>query len=416
MTPIEVAIVGAGQAGLAMSSVLTSEGVEHVVLERDRPASGWRSRWDSFTLVTPNWGIQLPGMEYDGPEPAGFLARDELVDRLDRWAAAVGAPIRSGVDVTEVVATDGGYRLTTNDGPLDARNVVIAVGTHQRPKWPRFADLAPDILQVHTAGYRNAGALPPGGVLVVGTGQSGMQIAEELHEAGRPVVLSVGKTGRLPRRYRGRETFRWALLIGFFDRTVDMLESPAARFTSNPHLSGARGGHTVNLHRFARDGIRLAGRISGLDGHQVTFGDDRDANIAFSDTVASEFRKLIDQRIEAQGIDAPPPDAENTDEHDGTEGFAAPRIGSLDLRREGISTIVWASGYAWDFSWVRPATLDAFGYPIQQQGVTDSPGLYFLGLHFMHRFKSGLLLGVGDDARHLAAHISGRRAAAPPRA
>jgi putative flavoprotein involved in K+ transport len=405
---VDVVVIGGGQAGLATSAQLRRWGIEHVILERESIASRWRRRWDSFTLVTPNWQIRLPDGEYEGRDPDGFLPRDEVVAHLERYADRIEAPVRLGVTVSEVVAHDGGYRVTTDDGPLDARNVVVAVGTHQTPRRPRLGRLDPGILELHTADYRNPGALPPGGVLVIGSGQSGMQIAEDLMLAGRPVVLSVGKTGRLPRRYRGRDIFRWAEFIGFYERTPDMLESPAERFSSNPAVSGARGGHTVNLHRFARDGARLTGKIAAMDGHRVTFADDLHANLAFADAVAGGFRQLIDQRIAERGESAPEPDPSNTDEHDGTEGFDQPGFAELDLRREGIASVLWASGFAWDFSWVRPAALDAFGYPIQRQGVTDSPGLYFVGLHFLHRFKSGLLLGVGEDAGHVADSIATR--------
>ena len=414
MTTTDVVVIGGGQAGLATSAQLARRGIDHLVLERDAIAARWRRRWDSFTLVTPNWQIRLPDAEYDGPEPDAFLPRDGIVAYLEGYADRIAAPVRTGVDVTEVVAEDGGFRLETTDGPHRARQVVVAVGTHQRPRLRALGRLDPDVLELHTADYRNPAALPPGGVLVVGTGQSGMQIAEELRRAGRRVVLSTGRTGRLARRYRGRDIFRWADVIGFYDRTVDVLESPAQRFTPNPAVSGAGGGHTVNLHRFARDGVELAGHVAGIDGRRVTFADDLHANLTFADTVAAAFRETIDQRIRDQGIDAPPPDPGNTDEHDGREGFAVTGPTELHLRRDGIGALIWASGFAWDFSWVRPAALDAWGYPVQQQGVAEHPGLYFVGLHFMHRFKSGLLLGVGDDAGHVAQTIAARLGAREP--
>jgi len=364
--------------------------------------------------VTPNWQIRLPDAAYTGDQPDAFLGRDEIVAHLEAYAERSGAPVRVGIEVTEVAARGDGYRVATSDGPIDTRIVVVAVGTHQRPKVPQLGRLAPDVLELHTADYRHPGALPPGGVLVVGNGQSGLQIAEELYLAGRAVTLSVGKTGRLARRYRGRDIFHWAEVIGFYDRIADQLASPAERFTPNPAVSGARGGHTVNLHRFARDGVRLTGRIASIDGRRITFADDLQANLAFADAVAAAFRQQIDARIRELGIDAPEPDPTNTDEHDGTEGFDAPAIRELDLRAEGIATVLWASGYAWDFSWVRPARLDDWGYPLQRRGVTDSPGLYFLGLHFMHRFKSGLLLGVGEDAVYLADDIASRLGATAP--
>jgi putative flavoprotein involved in K+ transport len=399
-------VIGGGQAGLAASAMLTREGIDHVVLEREAVGGGWHRRWDSFTLVTPNWTVRLPGAEYDGPDPDGFMPRDEVVAHLERYAERTGAPVVSGVEATEVTEHDGRYRIATTDGRYDARAVIVATGTFQRPKRPSIGSPAPDILDLHSSDYRNPDQLPPGGVLVVGSGQSGAQIAEELNEAGRPVTLAVGRAGRAPRRYRGRDTFRWIEAIGLFERPVEALDSPSERFEANPHVSGKRGGHTLNLHRFARDGIRLVGRMTAIDGRTVRFGSDLRASLAAADEFADGLRTGLDEFIAKAGIDAPPPDP--ADDHHGREGFDQPETTELDLAAEGIGTILWSAGYAWDFSWVRPARLDEFGYPIQRADYADSRGLYFLGLHFLHRQKSGLLYGVGDEARAIAAYVAGR--------
>jgi putative flavoprotein involved in K+ transport len=336
------------------------------------------------------------------------MPRDEVVAYLERYAASFSAPIRPGVEATEVrERPDGGYRVETTDGPIDARAVVVATGTFQRPSRPQVGALAADILELHTSQYRNPAQLPPGGVLVIGSGQSGTQIAEELHREGRDVVLATGSAGRFPRRYRGADIMRWAAKVGFYERRADSFDDPRERFRANAHVSGRDGGHTINLHRFAHDGIALTGRITGIDGGRVTFGDDLHANLRKADETSVGLRRQIEQAI-AQGRIEGSGSPDDVDEYAGTDGYDQPPISELDLRAAGIETVIWAGGYAWDFSWVRPATFDAFGYPIQRQGVTDAPGIYFLGLHFMDRFKSGLLVGVGDDAKHIAEDIAAR--------
>ena len=244
----DVVIIGAGQAGLGLSYCLTQQGVDHVILEKGDIGRAWREdRWDSFCLVTPNWTITLPGAEYAGDDPGGFMDRDDFVRNLEAWAKSFDAPIQSHTEVLSVAKIDAGFKLETTAGPLESRRVVLACATYQHPRIPGFAAaLDPEIQQVHAAGYRAPAALPPGGVLVVGSGQSGCQIAEELNRAGRKTALAVGDTGRLPRRYRGRDCIDWQNDIGLLDRTPDMLDSPAHRFRGDPHLSGARGGHTLS--------------------------------------------------------------------------------------------------------------------------------------------------------------------------
>jgi putative flavoprotein involved in K+ transport len=404
----DVVVIGGGQAGIAMSAMLTRRGVDHVVLERDAIAASWRGRWDSFTLVTPNWTVKLPGGEYDGPGPDGFMPRDEIVAHIERYARSFGAPVVTGIEATEVTARPtGGYRVTTNDGAYDARAVVVATGTFQQPLRPDVGTLDSSVMELHSAGYRSHEQLPDGGVLVVGSAQSGCQIAEELHEAGRRVYLSVSGAGRAPRRYRRRDVFRWLETIGFFERPVEALESPAERLAANPHASGKRGGHTINLHRFARDGIVLVGRVSGIDARRVRFASDLRANLEKADTFATELRGLIDKALARQGIEADPDD--DSDDYDGRDGFDQPGIAELDLADEGIGSVIWSSGYRRDFSWVRPARIDDWGYPVQRADYADSRGLYFLGLHFLHKQKSGLLYGVGDEAAAIADHVVGRR-------
>lgn len=400
-------VIGAGQAGLAVSHALRRLGSEHVILEQGQVAQAWRGRWDSFTLVTPNWTIRLPAGAYNGPDPDGFLPRDEIVAMLERYAA--GAPVRSGVQVTAVDPEPaGGFTVSTGSGPIRAANVIVATGTFQSERPSPFGSHLPArVLQLHTSGYRNPGTLPPGAVLVVGSGQSGCQIAEELLEAGRTVHLSVGTAGRVPRRYRGRDIFHWLAGSGFLDRTVDKLPSPKAKFAGNPHATGRGGGHTINLHRFARNGMRLHGHVQGVRGERVRFAADLHANLAAADTFAADLTGGIDEYIRNAGVDAPPPDAANTDEYDGHDGFAIPEQAELDLAAEGISTVIWAGGYRFDYSLVHAPVLDPDGFPITRRGVTRVPGLYFLGMHFLYDGKSSILYGVGGDAEHVARHLAG---------
>lgn len=411
---VDVAIVGGGQAGLSLSYWLTHHGVGHVVLERAQIGESWRSqRWESFCLVTPNWTIQLPGLEYNGNDADGFMARDAFISYLERYAHSFDAPVRQGVGVRAVDEDNGGYHLATSAGDLRAGKVVIAAGMYQTPRLPAFAGafagaIAGDIAQLHAGEYREPAALADGAVLVVGSAQSGCQIAEELQKAGRPVFLSVSNCGRLPRRYRGRDCIAWQNDLGFLDRTPEMLENPSLRFGGDPHLTGSDGGRTLSLHQFARDGMTLLGRVAGAEGHRLSLAADLHDNMATADAYAETFFRTIDEHIAATGIDAPAPAPDNTDDG-GPMGPLPPNPpATLDLARAGIRTIIWATGFSFDYSWVRFPVFDAAGFPVQQRGVSPQPGLYFLGMNFLYKRKSGIIFGVGEDARYLAEHIAGR--------
>lgn len=404
---IETIIIGGGQAGLAVSYWLQQYGREHLVLEAsDRPAQAWRQRWDSFTLVTPNWCFQLSGAEYAGNDPDGFMPRDEIIATFERYVADYSLPVRFGAAVAAVepLAERPGYLVRTQDGEFEAANAVIATGLYQRPKIPAFAAGLPgDVLQLHSGQYRHPGSLPPGAVLVVGSGQSGCQIAEELYRSGRQVYLSIGGTGRGPRRYRGHDIFHWLIWTRFLDRTPDMLPSSKARFTPNPQVSGAGGGHDLNLHQFARDGVTLLGHVRGGGDGALAVAADRNESLAKSEQTTAMLIKMIDGFIAKTGMDAP-------EEHlpELRDGYSGPEITELNLAASGITSVIWAAGYTFDFDLVKLPVLDGDRLPLAPRGVTDYPGLYFVGLPWLYKQKSGLLMGVGEDAAYLAAHIAAR--------
>lgn len=403
----DTVVVGCGQAGLAMSCLLTEAGVGHVVLDKgDRVGDSWRRRWDSFTLVTPNWFLRLPGHPYRGDDPDGHLTRDDVVSYLEEYAASFDPPVRFGVTVTAVrELTEGGYAVDTTAGSYQAANVVVAAGTFQHPRLPQFASRLPaDITQLHTSEYRNPERLGEGAVLVVGSGQSGGQIAEELLESGRDVYLSVGRTRRLPRRYRTRDGIWWAVQLGVTDQTVDDLDSPSERFEANPLISGKNGGRDLDLHRLTRDGMVLLGRLLDIEGKTAVVAGDLHDRLTAVDTQLAEFRRAVDRYVEEAGMEVP---TEPLDEP--RDGFAQEIIRRLDLDEAGIGTVIWATGYRWDFGWIQVPVFDAYGYPIQIRGVTSHPGLYFVGLHWLHTLKSGLFAGVGADAEHITRHLTMKR-------
>ncbi len=405
---VDTLIIGGGQAGLALSYYLTRQGREHVVLEQAAQAGhAWRNdRWDSFTLLTPNWSIRLPGAEYQGDAPNGFMPRLEIVSYFEHYVARFKLPVRYRVRVTAVEQKPSGhgYRVKADGVTFEAANVVIATGLFQRPKVPSFsANLPAEIKQLPSGAYRNPQALPPGSVLVVGSAQSGCQIAEELYQSGRQVYLCVGGAGRVPRRYRGKDIYEWLNLNGFLNRTADKLPSPQAKFAGNPHFSGKNGGHTLNLHQFARDGVTLLGRIAGIQEGKIVLAPDLMENLAKADKFESEILKTIDDYINQSGLAAP---EENVLQL--RDGYQSKVIRELEVRSAGISAVIWAMGYAFDFSLVKLPVVDNDGYPIQKRGVTGYPGLYFLGLPWLHTQKSGHLVGVGEDAAYLASEIAAR--------
>lgn len=410
MERIETVIVGGGQAGLATSYWLRQLGREHVVLERaSRPAPVWSRRWDSFSMVTPNGALRMPGATYAGDAPEAFMSRAEIVDYFERYVATFALPVRCDTNVTSVEPdSEGGYRVRTDDGEIAADNVVIATGFHQHPKVPAMASALPaEIAQLHTDAYRNPEALPDGAVLVVGSAMSGCQIAEELYRRGRRVYLATGATGRVPRRYRGRDIIDWLDRIGFFQLTQEQMPPGSTKFDSIPHVSGTNGGHTLNLHQFARDGVTLLGRLEAIDGTSATFAPNLHENLASADGFEAMVVELIDGYIQGHGLDVEPDELPML-----RDGFNQPVIERLDLAREGIRTVIWATGYTMDYRLVKLPVHDDDGFPIQVRGVTRFPGLYFVGMPWMPSESSGFLIGVGEAARHIADSIAPARARA----
>jgi putative flavoprotein involved in K+ transport len=408
-------VVGAGQAGLGIGYYLKRDGRRFVVLERGRVGETWRSqRWDSFALNTPNWSNVLPGDTYDGPEPNGFWLRDELVRSFEQYITKLSLPVRTGVTVTAVEASAHGEGFVVHtDGPdhevLEARTVVIASGILQTPNIPALgAKLPHSIAQLHTADYRSPDALPPGAVVVVGGGQSGCQIVEDLLPSGRTVYLCASKVARLPRRYRGREILEWWVDMGFLDVAVDELEDPSARFATQPQISGlGRYGHTVSLQQLERDGAILLGRLIDVeDGVLIT--DDRLVEyIRFADEKSAKFKQDIDDYLERAGIDPPPI------EDDPADVPAAPDVGGgaptrLDLAEANVGAIVWCTGFTADFSWIRLPVLDDDGGPLHERGIAPVPGIYFLGFPWLHCRKSGIIFGIEEDAKYIASAIARR--------
>jgi len=414
---IETVVIGAGQAGLAMSYHLTRAHRAHLVLEKAAAlANAWRNqRWDSFTLVTPNFQVRMPGAEYAGPEPYGFMSRAEVIEYLESYAARFQLPVRCGIEVRSVEPLSGAYRLVTSAGTLRAENVVVATGLHQAPKIPPFSAAFPaEIQQLHSMQYRNPASLPPGAILVIGTGQSGAQIAEELYQSGRKVYLSIGSAGRVPRRYRGCDINDWLTRMGLFDTNVRELKSAADKFAAHPQISGKNGGESLNLHQFARDGVQLLGHVHGCSGGQLLIAPDLHETLARVDQFEIDTVRKIDEYIARAGLAAPPETLTQL-----RDGYAQPQITELNLTAHGIGSVIWATGYAFDFGLVRLPVVDADGYPIQTRGVTRFEGLYFLGMPWLYSRRSGLLFGVGEDAAFLAEHIADRAAAfeaAPQRA
>jgi putative flavoprotein involved in K+ transport len=399
-----VVVVGGGQAGLSVSRWLVTHGVDHLVLEARTAGHEWQDRrWDSFCLVTPNWQCRLPGFPYDGPDPDGFMVRDEITAYLQKFVASFDPPLVEGVRATSLRVDDGAtFRIATDKGTVTADQVVVATGPYQVPRTPRMAERLPDrIVQLHSSQYRNPEQLPEGAVLVVGTGQSGCQIAEDLHLAGRTVHLATGTAPRVARSYRGRDCVAWLSEMGTYTKGIDRFpDAEAVRHRTNHYVTGRDGGRDIDLRKFALEGMNLHGRLLGVTDGRLRFAGDLRSNLDGADAVAEGIKDSIDAYIAANGIDAP---AEERKAPVWAPGSDAPE--EIDLAAAGITTVIWSTGYGRDDRWIELPVFDGRGYPTHERGVTSQPGLYFVGLPWQYTWGSGRFSGVADDAEYLVRRI-----------
>ena len=407
-----VLIIGGGQAGLSMSYYLKQEGIDHLVLEKNRIGHAWRNeRWDSFCLVTPNWQCTLPGFAYQGDDPYGFMKKDEIVNYLEQFVASFAPPTREGVAATRLQRNAAGhYVLHTSQGEFSADQIVVAVGGYHLPIVPRVAEKLPaHIVQIHSSEYLNPAALPGGEILVVGTGQSGCQIAEDLHLAGRRVHLCVGDAPRVARTYRGKDVVEWLDLMKYYDLPVEQHPlGTGVREKTNHYVTGRDGGRDIDLRKFALEGMQLYGRFEGLDDGVATFGPGLAGYLDSADAVSESIKDGIDKYIASNDIAAP------------TEARYVPVwqppadiAQRLDLHQNRIAAVIWCVGFRTDFSWIEEAIFDGRGYPGHERGVTTAPGLYFLGLPWQYTWGSGRFSGIARDAEYLLGQIRAHRAAAP---
>lgn len=405
-TEIDTLVVGAGQAGVAMSEHLSKLGVPHLVLERNRIAEAWRTgRWDSLVANGPAWHDRFPGLEFEGLDPDAFASKDQVAAYFEAYARKFEAPIRTGVEVKSVVrnADRPGFTIETSEGVIEARRVVSATGPFQRPVIPPIAPKGDAITQIHSAQYYNPQQLPEGAVLVVGAGSSGVQIADELQRAGRKVYLSVGPHDRPPRAYRNRDFCWWLGVLGLWD----MEAAQPGKEHVTIAVSGARGGHTVDFRVLAKQGITLVGLTKSFNEGVVTFQSDLADNLARGDENYLALLDAADAYIARNGLDLPEePEARSFLPQ--PECVTTPIL-ELDLAEAGVTSIIWATGYAVDFSWLKVNAFDANGKPQHQRGVTSEPGIYFVGLPWLSRRGSTFIWGVWHDAKHIADHIATQR-------
>jgi putative flavoprotein involved in K+ transport len=402
---VRTLIIGGGQAGLVMSHRLKQRGLKHLVIERHRIAERWRSeRWDGLRFQFPNWSVRLPDFPFPHTDPDGFATSREIVDFISAYADFIAAPIRCGVAVTALRRRDGGSGLIaeTSDGSIEADNVVVATGPYQSPVLPALLRDDVNLFQVHASRYLNPDQLPPGAVLVIGAGASGSQIAEELLRAGRRVYLSVGRHTRLPRRYRGRDLIWWLSAMGI-DQTAVEQRGPSRLL---PLITGAYGGHTIDFRRFAADGVTLLGRVKAAHDGIVDLAPDLAESLANGDAMYASFLDRVDAHIEHHALAMPQDPAARAMLSD--PSCVTEPLRQLDISADGIGAVIWATGYGVDFSWIDVPVLDARGEPVHRRGVTEVPGLYFLGLQWLSKMSSSFLSGVGDDAADLADYIAAR--------
>ncbi|MCK6685164.1 MAG: NAD(P)-binding domain-containing protein [Thermoanaerobaculia bacterium] len=405
MKSTKTIIIGAGQAGLALSRCLQGFGLDHVVLERGQAAQSWTERWDSLRLLSPNWMTRLPGFRYSGGAPDGYMGRDEVITYLQRYAASFGAPVLEETPVRRVRPADGGFIVDAGGGTWRAANVVIATGHCQETRIPGMAAfLSRRVEQVPASRYRRPGQLPEGGVLVVGASATGVQLADELLRSGREVTIATGRHTRLPRRYRGKDILYWLDWTGALRRPLsDLPDRRAAASEPSLQLVGDEAGRNVDLAALSHRGVRLAGRLTSIDGVLARFADDLPSNAASADLQMGRLLERIDRQIEAHGLGGRFPAGGGWEP---TPRVATPR--EIDLEKAGIRCVLWATGYRRSYPWLDAGVLDDRGEVVNERGVTPVPGLFVLGLQFMIRRNSSLIDGVGEDAMEIATAIRNR--------
>ena len=401
---IDVVVIGAGHAGLSFSRRLAESSIDHVILERGEIANSWRhERWDSLTLLTPNWQCNVPGRSYSGDDPDGFMAVPELIDFLDAYAEQITAPVRTHTAVSSVRADNGQYRIVSDDGEWCCRAVILASGACNIPSVPKVSKLLPsDIRGITPHEYRNPEQLESGGVMVVGASATGLQLAEEIQQSGRPVTIATGEHVRMPRSYRGRDILWWLDRVGIWNERYDELDDIGrARRLPSPQLVGTPEKVTLDLNLMLDRGARLVGRLMGMNGHVAQFSGSLRNVCALADLKMNRMLKTIDEWIDenddASLYDAP-------ERFEGTRVDEAPPL-TLDLEKEGIRTILWATGFRPDFSWLEVPVLDSKGMIRHDGGVAESPGLYVVGLPVLRRRKSSFIHGIEADTRDLHEHL-----------
>lgn len=414
MAILDTVIIGAGQAGLGVSYFLQQKGHRHILFEKGRIGESWLTqRWDSFQLNTPNLFNTLPGLPYDGKEADGFWKTNDLVNYLQEYVRTFQLPVKTGVSVVSVDRANGGegFDIKTRDQDqaeetFRSRTVVVASGIQRVPRVPAIRSKIPAwMFQLHTADYRNPQGLPPGAVVVVGSGQSGCQITEDLLSAGRTVYLCTSKVPRVPRRYRGRDIVAWWADMKFWDVTYESLPDKSITRLSQPQISGLRRfGHTVSLQNLAKRGVVILGRLLDIDSGNLMLGDDAAANVVFSDEFSQRIKKDVDTYLERMNITPPPFDEDPADAPD-VEARCVSPLRELNLHDADISTVIWATGFSGDFSWLHLPVFDEQNKPIHTRGVSPERGLYFIGFPWLNSRKSGILYGIGEDAEYIAGLI-----------
>jgi putative flavoprotein involved in K+ transport len=406
-----VVIIGGGHAGLSMSHCLKERGIDHLIFEKDRLGESWRTkRWDSFCLVTPNWQCALPGFHYSGNDPDGFMKKDEIIAYIEDYVRSFQPPLREGVNVSRLAQDETGrFVVSTSIGDYLADQVVIATGGYQVPSVPRIAERLPAaVSQMLSSDYKNPALIAPGEVLVVGSGQSGCQIAEDLHLAGRRVHLCVGGAPRTARRYRGKDVVAWLHEMGYYDKPIH--EHPLkerVRAKANHYVTGRDGGRDIDLRKLATEGMQLYGRLKDINGTLLKFAEDLKQNLDQADAVAESIKNTIDKFIESAGIEVP------IEERYRPVWEPSNQLLQLNYIAAGIRTVIWSVGYRTDYSWIEVPIFDGKGYPSHQRGVTTVPGLYFLGLPWQYTWGSGRFSGVARDAIFLADFMEARRGVPP---